>query len=114
MSENELDSLMRQADMSRKEAVEESMDWSPNERLFKRLSGAGLFVRDYDGVCQERLPRCIKDLHAEVCQIGSPEDLRQWLEMPVGQLLELYAKGTGLNWFEWMEDLSWREEDEPA
>ena len=28
MSENELDSLMRQADMSRKEAVEESMDWS--------------------------------------------------------------------------------------
>ena len=28
MSENELDSLMRQADMSRKDAVEESMDWS--------------------------------------------------------------------------------------
>ena len=79
-----------------------------NKELFERLKGAGLFVRDYDGVCQERLPRCIKDLHAEVCQIGSPEDLRQWLEMPVGQLLELYAKGTGLNWFEWMEDLSWR------
>jgi len=28
MSENELDSLMRQADMARKDAVEESMDWS--------------------------------------------------------------------------------------
>ena len=28
MSENELDSLMRQADMSKKEEREESMDWS--------------------------------------------------------------------------------------
>ena len=28
MSENELNSLMRQADMARKDAVEESMDWS--------------------------------------------------------------------------------------
>lgn len=82
-----------------------------SERLFKRLKGAGLFVRDYDVVCQERLPRCIKDLHSEICCIGSPNDLRVWLEMPVGQLLELYAKGTGLNWFEWM-DLSWRHDED--
>jgi len=82
---------------------------SENEKLFSELKGAGLFVRDYDGACNERLPRCIRDLHAEVCCISGENDLKQWLEMPVGRLLELYAKGTGMNWFETVEGLSWRD-----
>ena len=75
----------------------------------ERLRKAGLFVRDYDAGTLERLPKAIEDLHRELSQLGQRADLLPWLNMPVGQLLEIYAKGTGMNWFEWMDELSWRE-----
>ena len=75
----------------------------------ERLRKAGLFVRHYDAVTLKRLPKAIEDLHRELCQIGQPADLLPWLNMPVGQLLEIYARGTGMNWFEWLEEATWRD-----
>lgn len=79
------------------------------DSLFAALKDAGLFVRDYDAVCKERLPRCISELHREVSNIGQTSDLRGWLEMPVGQLLEIYGKVEDMNWFEQMGGLPWRD-----
>ena len=53
----------------------------------ERLRKAGLFVRHYDAVTLERLPKAIEDLHRELVQIGQRDDLLPWLNMPVGQLL---------------------------
>ena len=74
-----------------------------------RLRSAGLFVRHYDPETQEKLPKAIEDLHWEITQIGQYRDLVPWLNMPVGQLLEIYARGTGMNWFEHIKEASWRE-----
>ena len=91
------------------------------ERFFQNLKDIGLFTRDYDGVCFEKLPlavrdmyKAVKELHTQVCHIGHPARLRDWLELPLGQLLEAWAKDTGWNTFESMDGLSWREDKEEA
>lgn len=81
-----------------------------NEAFFQKLKDIGLFVRDYDRVCQEELPKAVSTLHSQICCIGQTADLHRWLELPLGKLLEAYAKGTGMNWFESVDDLSWRQE----
>jgi len=88
------------------------MEESRHQYFFDRLREMGLFVRDYDGVFVKDFPKAVNDLHAQVCHISEKERVKDWLELPLGALLEAFAKDTGLNFFEHIDGLSYREKEE--
>ena len=79
--------------------------------FFDRLREMGLFVRDYDAVFVKDFPKAVSDLHLQICHLSEKEMVKEWLELPLGALLEAFAKDTGLNFFERIEGLSYREND---
>jgi hypothetical protein len=85
---------------------------SKHQYFFDRLREMGLFVRDYDGVFVKNFPKAVNDLHSQVCHISENERIKDWLELPLGALLEAFAKDTGLNFFEHIDGLSYREKEE--
>jgi len=59
--------------------------------FFDNLKAKGLFVRDYDGVCQERLPRIARELHAELCQLDPDSMATGWKDLTVAEFVNAWV-----------------------
>jgi len=58
--------------------------------FFAALKARGLFVRDYDGKCFERLPDMAEGLHWEISAIG--QGLEEWRELALREFRNAYAE----------------------
>jgi|ETNvirnome_2_300_1030623.scaffolds.fasta_scaffold179658_2 hypothetical protein len=62
--------------------------------FFDNLKAKGLFTRDYDGVCAERLPRIAGDLHTELCHLDESSWSTGWEELTLVEFVNAYAKAS--------------------
>jgi hypothetical protein len=74
-----------------------SLATGSKKNFFSNLKALGLFTRDYDGVCVERLPRIASDLHAELCHLDLSSWSTGWEELTLVEFINAYVDAhTGL------------------
>lgn len=69
---------------------------SRNEKFLNDLKDAGVFVRDYDPGCEERLTEAANKLHRELCKLDL-SNKRTWQELTVFEFVDAYARHQGLS-----------------
>ena len=64
-----------------------------NEKFIQGLKDMGLFVRDYDGHCEDRLVKAARELHSELCNLDG-HNIKTWKDLTVFDLVNAYAESS--------------------
>ena len=65
-----------------------------NEKFIQGLKDMGLFVRDYDGFCEDRLVKAASELHSELCNLDG-RNIKTWENLTVFDFVNAYAESSG-------------------
>ena len=64
-----------------------------NDKFIQGLKDIGLFVRDYDGHCEDRLVKAARALHSELCNLDA-YNIKTWKDLTVFDFVNAYAESS--------------------
>ncbi len=62
-----------------------------DEKFFENLRERGLFTRDYDALCAERLPRIANELHSELCNLDAGNWRTGWASLTLVDFINAWV-----------------------